>query len=349
MFTSDAVSNLFIAACSAAIHVSTYINARFRYILDSESAIAALFELAAFTFCSGLLDVVRSAAPPPLSWFKSLPLDIPINTWGIYAIVLEMPGYDPLLYIGSGTASSRGVRVRIADHHAHKLSAVNVAKALEFGYTIQHIALLAYCNIPSAADRPKIRTVVVALEAVFTALFWAFAPGKDDTGNFGLGHMCPWAQDSFEWLGLCTHSSLREEIKGLDGEMDFTSEELEAIEQAVKGKNRQYQAVYQKALRTNPTEKFKQQQKAKNDKHKPTVQENQRAAVRDKKHYCEPCDVSCRNGADLRRHNTRKGHLLKLEYPDGFICRCCDDIEFQYFSDLQQHFKSQRHQTNSAR
>jgi hypothetical protein len=190
MTLNDAVVDLFIAACCAALHVSTYINPRFRYVLDSDSTVAALFSLAAFTFCPSLLDVVQSAAPPLLSWFKSLPTDIPKDPWGIYVIVLEMPGYEPLLYIGSGTASYRGVRVRIKEHHAHKLSPVNVKKALESGYTITHTRLMAYCSIPSPSHCPKIRTVVVALEAVFTALFWAFEPSEDgNTSRFGLDHM----------------------------------------------------------------------------------------------------------------------------------------------------------------
>jgi hypothetical protein len=47
---------------------------------------------------------------------------------GIYVLVLEKPGYDPLLYIGSGTASYCGVIVRIADHHANRLSPVSISK-----------------------------------------------------------------------------------------------------------------------------------------------------------------------------------------------------------------------------
>jgi Zinc-finger of C2H2 type len=349
MTLNDAVVDLFIAACCAALHVSTYINPRFRHVLDSDSTVAALFSLTAFTFCPSLLDVVQSAAAPLLSWFKSLPTDIPKDTWGIYIIVLEKPGYDPLLYIGSGTSSYRGVRVRIGEHHAHKLSPVNIKKALEFGYTITHIALLAYCSIPSPSHRPKIRTIVVALEAVFTAVFWAFVPSEDgNTSRFGLDHMCPWDQDAFEWLGLCSHSSLQESIRCPEGELDFTSEELEDIARLIKEKNAKYQHDYGKAQRTNPTEEFKQQQKARNERHKPKLEQQQQVAIQNKTHYCEPCDVSCRDAASLRRHNGTKGHLLKLEYPDGFICPDCDNKEFQYYSDLQEHFKSKSHQLNAA-
>jgi hypothetical protein len=236
-----------------------------------------------------------------------------------------------------------------SEYHAHKLSPVNVKKVLEFGYTITHIRLLAYCSIPSPSHCPKIRTVVVALEAVFTALFWAFEPPEDgNTSRFGLDHMCQWDQDAFEWLGLCSYSSLQESIRCPEGELDFTSEELEDIARLIKEKNAKYQRDYGKAQRTNPTEEFKQQQKAKNERHKPKLEQQQQAAIKNKTHYCEPCDVSCRDAASLRRHNGTKGHLLKLEHPDGFICPDCNNIEFQYYSDLQEHFKCKSHRLNAA-
>jgi hypothetical protein len=301
----------------------------FRFILDSPSTVAALFALANVIFCPGLLDIVQSVPAPPLSWFESLSPVIPKNTWGVYVLVLRKSGYDPLLYIGSGTATYRGVRVCISEHYAHKLSPVNVKKALEFGYTITHIRLLAYCSIPSPSHCPKIRTVVVALEAVFTALFWAFVPSEDgNTSRFGLDHMCPWDQDAFEWLGLCLHSPLKESIRCREGELDFTSEELEDIARLIKEKNAKYQQDYGKTQRTNPTEEFKQQQKAKNERYKPKLEQQQQAAIKNKTHYCEPCDVSCRDAASLGRDNGTKGHILKLEYPDGFICPDCDNIEF---------------------
>jgi hypothetical protein len=49
---------------------------RCRVVLDSESAVAALFTLASLTFCPRLLDIVRSVSPPPHSWFESLSQDI---------------------------------------------------------------------------------------------------------------------------------------------------------------------------------------------------------------------------------------------------------------------------------
>jgi len=68
------------------------------------------------------------------------------------------------------------------------------------------------------AHRPKIRALVVALEAVFSAVFWSMVPSEKE---FGLSHMCPWNPDAFEWLGLRPHSPLRETIRCPEGEMGF--------------------------------------------------------------------------------------------------------------------------------
>lgn len=222
MSTNNVVVDLFIAACWACVNVQTYINPRLRFVLDSLSTVTALFYLAGVTFCDGLFDAVRSTSAPPLSWFESLSPIIPPNVWGIYVLVLKKAGYDPLLYIGSGTATYRGVRVRIREHRERILSPVNVKKALEFGYDITHIALLAHCDIPSPANIPKIRTLWVALEAVLTAVFWALVPSEK---NFGLAHMCPWDESTFEWLGICTHNPLHEAIRCREDELDFTPEQ----------------------------------------------------------------------------------------------------------------------------
>jgi len=56
MTPNNAVVDLIIDACWASVNVKTYINPRFRSVLDSHSAVAALFSVASVTFCSGLLD-----------------------------------------------------------------------------------------------------------------------------------------------------------------------------------------------------------------------------------------------------------------------------------------------------
>lgn len=338
------LTEIFISACFAACNVVTYINPRFRFVLRSRDAVAALFLLAQVQFCAGLLDVVQSLSAPPLSWFEGLSSVVPINTWGVYVLILKKAGHDALLYIGSGCATYRGLRVRIHEHKTGVCSPVNVKLALEFGYDITHIALLAHCDIPPPAHIPRIRTLIVALEAVFTALFWAVDPSK---GGLGLSHLCPWDQHAFEWLGLATHSPLHEGFQCNEADLDFTAEELEEMARAVKEKNAKYQYDYQRALRANPTEQYKKTQKANRIKQAPATKARQQEAVENQTYRCKVCGVSCRDAATLRRHDSSPRHISRVERggADTWDCDYCH-ISFKYESALNAHKLSKTHIAN---
>jgi hypothetical protein len=202
------------------------------------------------------------------------------------------------------------------------------------------MAVLAYCKIPSAANIPTIRTLIVALEGIFTALFWALVPSEK---TFGLSHLCPLDPDTFEWIGLGSHSPLREGIRGLTGEMDYTPEELEYMAKLTKEKNAEYQYHYQRELRANPTEHYKQRQAAHNIKQKPGTRARQKAAVEEKKYHCNVCDVSYRDAASLRRHNATPRHKRKLEHgTDSYKCLPCN-ASFRYLSGFEQHKLAKSH------
>jgi hypothetical protein len=340
MTLNDVVVDLFIAACWACIDVKTYINPRFRFVLDSPYTVAALFALAGVTFCPGLLDIVQSVSAPPVSWVESLSPVIPKNVWGVYVLVLKKPGYDPLLYVGSCTATYRGVRARLGEHRDGRLSPTNVKKARDFGYDITHMALLAYCDIPSPASIPEIRTLFAALEAVFTAVFWAMVPSEN---AFGFSHMCPWDRDAFEWLGLGSHNPLHEAIRCHDGEMDFTSQQLEDMARITKEKNAEYQVEYARALRANPTEEYRLRQDLNNRKQKPATQARQQAAVENQTYHCEVCNILCRDAASLRLHNDTPRHKKKLEHGDNdYECVDCG-LSFRYLSNFNRHKLSKGH------
>lgn len=345
MSSSLVLVQLFIAACWACIDVTSYINPRFKSVLDCYTTLSALFCLVDVTFCHGLLDAVQSDKPPSVTWFESLSSYVPKNVWGIYVLVLRKPGEIPLLYIGSGTSTYRGVRSRFKEHRDHILCPANVQKALDYGYEFSHMALLAHCPIPSAASIPKMRTVLVALEAVFTGLFWAIIPSEK---KFGLWHMCPWDQDSLEWLGLCSHNPLCEAIQDRSHQLDLTPAQLEEEDRIRKEFNRQYQINYARRLRANPTEKHKQRQAINNRKQQPNTKANQEAAVRNKTFYCQVCDVACRDNASLVKHNETRRHQRKLEHGvDGFQCHDCN-ISFRYESAYNVHKLSKGHIAKSS-
>jgi hypothetical protein len=81
--------------------------------VSSEQKLAELFKLACFTFCAGLAHLLLSRARPTIQWFLDITRDIPKDVWGVYVLVLEKAGEESRLYIGSSTATYRGLRTRI--------------------------------------------------------------------------------------------------------------------------------------------------------------------------------------------------------------------------------------------
>lgn len=166
------ITALLVLVTWCCINVETWINPRFRYVLPSQHAVGAHIRDLGFTYCAGLFEAINAATPPTIQWFEQLRADIPIHCWGVYVLVLKKRGHPDLIYIGSGTAWGRGVRGRISEHRANKVQAKHLKRAIDIGYKITAIRLLAHCPKPaSAGDVPKFRTAVVALEATFACLF----------------------------------------------------------------------------------------------------------------------------------------------------------------------------------
>lgn len=118
-------------------------------------------------------------------------------------MVLRKPGQVPKLYVGSGTGSYRGMAVRFANHRVHRDPPPPPARALEAwddGWATACIVPLVMCPKPSAGKVPKMRRVIIALEASFHCLFWSMESPVDP---YYFGDNCPWPTDTFEYDGLC--------------------------------------------------------------------------------------------------------------------------------------------------
>ncbi|KAF2789274.1 hypothetical protein K505DRAFT_365742 [Melanomma pulvis-pyrius CBS 109.77] len=98
--------------------------------------------------------------------FESLSDVVLANVWGVYVLVLKKPRRRDLMYIGSGTASHRGLRARLYEHEHGVLCPRYVADAQRAVCRTYHKALLAYCS-----NIPVYRTVIVAVEAALSAVF----------------------------------------------------------------------------------------------------------------------------------------------------------------------------------
>jgi hypothetical protein len=321
------LTQLLVQLIWACLSTGSWINRRFLLVLPSQDKLAEIFSTLKFTFCDGLFSVLQAADPPPLSWFESLPFGAPKNVWGIYVLVLKKRGYPPLLYLGSGTSTRRGLRSRLASHLARHACPHYVLEALKAGYTITHTATLVHIPIPAAADVPWVRTVIIALEAALSCVFWTMRHRDKD---YGFSSVCPWSRMLHEWDGLCTHNPLKEPVLGLSPSL--SAEELEAIAAAVQKKNQAYQEVYQKALRANPTPEFRARMKRHNKRQRASTKARQQAAIKNQDYYCPFCKVACRDAASLRVHQTKPRHKRIEEYgPGPYSCSICDGVPpFKY-------------------
>lgn len=328
------------------VTVQSYISPRFWIVLPSQERLSTLVALVSFQFCPGLFDVLKASTAPSLQWMKSLDTTVPKLVWGVYVLVLEKSGRSSLIYIGSGTAANRGVRARLGEHRRGGVASPQlVSKAMHDGYKITHMALLAQCPAPSPGNIPVFRTVVLALEAALSCVFWAM---RSRTKSYGFSASSRlWPRDSFEWNGLCSHNPLCEGMRrvGLD---DFTPEQLEEMAAATKEKDRLYQQQYQQALRANSTEEFLTRQQLNNEKQQPGTKARQQAAVENQQYHCTVCNVSCRDKASLKRHNATKRHLKKTNQGDeDFHCAACN-LSFRYQSDFNRHQTTKGHVNKMA-
>lgn len=298
-------------------------------------------------FASGLFEMLRSTEPPTIGFFKSLPVLPKASTarWGVYLIVLEKLGQRPRIYIGSSTQTLTGMRSRLRQYDDGFLLPVYVESALNDGFTIVHKGLLCWVPVPTAADHPITRLLMLALEASFTFAFWAMRPGANDDN---MGHICPWDRKKLEYDGCCSHCCLKEAVHG---DFKMTAEELENKAAAHR----------EKRLLSKSEWHFKQMENNYDDY---MGRANDRVAKsrannpgRDKKHQadrvakalaedtyrCIRCSISFGTKQSLQDHEKTAKHIRKeLEHLNPFKCRFCN-LGFHNNSNLTRHNKTERH------
>jgi hypothetical protein len=199
-------------------------NPTFDTVFPTEDMLEQHFSSALVTFAPRLLDIMQSASPPSIDYFKSLP-SASLPLWGVYLLVFEKTGSRPKIYIGSGTCQDQGLKRRLRNYDLETIISRNVRQALDDGFVIVHQGLLCSAPIPTAALRFPIRTLILLLEAVFCIVLWAMA---SRTKDYGMPTLCPWDCDTLAYDGLCSHTRSLESVSGAD--RNLTPEELEAEE-----------------------------------------------------------------------------------------------------------------------
>jgi hypothetical protein len=194
--------------------------------LSSKDIVSGIMSAASLSFAPGLFEALDSQVAPSIAFFKSLPNDFR-KRWGVYVIVLEKEGCAPKVYIGSGTGWASGVWTRIMCYIRGDQLPVNVLKALRDGFTITHKGPLVWAPMPPAEEKPTIRLLFIALEAMFHFVFWSMA-SKTAKNHWVMKAMCPFDFEDLEYDGCNTHNPLYEQPFG---DYDLSPEERKAHEE----------------------------------------------------------------------------------------------------------------------
>jgi len=217
------------------------------------------------------------------------------------------PGCKPSIYVGSSVEASRGLRSRISSHERNLQPAKYAKQAVEAGYSLSHYTVLAHFQIPHSGNYKVGQLLVLATEAAFSLLFWSMITTTKDYGFPRISH---WDRESLPWGGLCSHNPLFDGTKYF--QQDMSEEEIKAFREATRQKNlayqNEYQKEYRKKLRATPGWKLTQQ--LRNKKAAPGTRQREKRARAEKKYYCEPCEVNCRNAASLHDAGSRLADRL---------------------------------------
>jgi hypothetical protein len=128
------------------------------------------------SFAPGLIDVLESDSPPKITFFQSLPaVDLDEYYWAVYGNTFSDGSSEFLFYIGSGTDAEYGVRARIPVYfnRVEDKPPVNIKTAFDDGAELEHCGLLCWARLPRPSLVPRARARFVAVEALFTTLFFA--------------------------------------------------------------------------------------------------------------------------------------------------------------------------------
>ncbi|KAK6214862.1 hsp70-like protein [Colletotrichum tabaci] len=210
--------------------------------------------------------------------------------------------------------------------------------------------LLVTCPIPSAANVPRFRLLMVAIEAALSFYFWTMASRDKD---YKIGSCRRWPLESFTYHGICTHNALGE---GPSGNFDLSPEQLELIAAEARANELQYHKQNYQRRRVEELDDLRASQRRANAKErlKPLDVRQARGRRYAKKHRdaarfrCEICLTNFAKITELNRHNTSQGHMKRVAaLASGNDCEFfCEICQFKTTTAklLRSHKKGQRHQ-----
>ncbi|KAK5199734.1 Carbamoyl-phosphate synthase [Exophiala xenobiotica] len=318
-FTADTLLQFVTLVTWTCIRDTTFSqrNILFDRFFTSTAIFQSIISCACITFCPGLFEILQSATPPSIEWFKNLPTYDSLGDWflcwAIYALVLQKPGHRDKLYIGSGTSSFDGVVVRLNQYDDLTMLPSRVEAAIDDGYVIVHKGLLCWISLPPPTLVPIYRLLFVALEATFAYMFWAMHATK---GDYGMSHICLWDRKTLPWDGLCSHPALGE---GIRGQFDLSPEELIAYAaDRARKKTQLNQDWHYKQMAENYDEYITAahervtKSRANNPGRDIEVEARRREKyLENKTHHCDVCNLSFTSSNWLNKHLKTAKHARK--------------------------------------
>ncbi|KAI7323033.1 hypothetical protein KC315_g8626 [Hortaea werneckii] len=332
----------------------------FAQVLPSLLVLEAVASSASFFFAPGLYEVLQSASSPTLAFFKGLPSDLSWSNaqlrdrWVVYAIVLEKPDRRPRVYIGTATQKDYGSRSRMQHYDNAYLLPRWVAHALKEGFEITHKGFICWIPRPTADMVPVRRLLFKALEASFTFYFWAM---KSRYFDWGMEDISPWDRHNLEYDGLCSHSSLYEDVLA---DFDLTPEQLIAQAADREAKRLKLKAEnatnhHFKQMETNYDEYIgeaigrKMKSRALNPHLDQIAERTREDRIRDEKRfYCALCDEAFTRQSILDTHLASPKHERMKEYDTAkYKCTTCKK-PLSSQQKLNEHNKGVKHRAMVA-
>lgn len=306
--SSEIVSHdVLLGAAWGCLSHPSYKNPCYTIAFPTNEVLVDTFGAADFVVLDGLPDVLQSPSPPPVAWLVSARISavqdrslLPAKSWAIYLHIVDKEDFETVIYIGSGTESTYGIRLRFKDYANEHAIPQGLQDALDDGYKITRSVLLLYCPIPEPAQQPIVRALLHVLEAAFHALFWSMRSSEASYGHLADNRI--WDVESFPWRGLCTHSPLLEGIAGLD----FSPEELESIAEARRTRKNATLRTWAKARlaanRANPTPEFRAERTKINKRRYKSRKAQRDSDVANNVHYCHLCEKPYTSAKELENH-----------------------------------------------
>ena len=235
----------------------------------------------------------------------------------MYLLVLEKAGCRPRIYIGSGTNDAEDVRGSFYCYCAGNMLPRYVEKSVKEGYSIEHMGLLCWIDLPSPGLVLKTR-LFLAVEAAFAYTFWAMRT-VNQANDYGMGHICPWDRSTLEYDGLCSHCCLYETILG---DYELSEKELEELNEKRKADLAEWRSEYRAMRMANDPEQYlgmaaermRELRVADPEHYRKQDRKRKREIVKSKEFYCELCKVALDGEHALEKHNRSVKHLKKEEY-----------------------------------